>query len=106
MYKKLINPANTPMQVNPYISVSLSKTNPRCIKHGATAHANAKLSATVNQNVRHGRQLNGLNRKGSLITWVNSQPNTKAVNELSAINAVTPSKKISVSIVLEISVLT
>lgn len=68
------------------------------MKYGATTQAKTKLSSTVNQNVRHGLQLNGLKFKGSIITSVNSQPNTKAINELSATIAVTPIKNISVSI--------
>lgn len=68
------------------------------MKYGATIQAKTKLSSTVNQNVRHGLQLKGLKFKGSIITSVNSQPNTKAIKELSATIAVTPIKNIIVSI--------
>lgn len=68
------------------------------MKYGATIQAKTKLSSTVNQKVRHGLQLNGLKFKGSIITSVNSQHNTKAISELSATIAVTPIKNISVSI--------
>lgn len=68
------------------------------MKYGATIQAKTKLSNTVNQNVRHGLQLNGLKFKGSIITSVKSHPNTKAISELSATIAVTPIKNIIVSI--------
>ena len=75
MYWKLIKPTNTPTLEMPYISVNRSNTKPRSMKYGATTQARTKLSNTVNQNVRHGLQLNGLKFKGSTITSVNSQPN-------------------------------
>lgn len=75
MYRKLIKPANTPTPAMPYISVNRSNTKPRRMKYGATIQAKTKLSNAVNQNVRHGLQLNGLKFKGSTITSVSSQPN-------------------------------
>ena len=67
-------------------------------KYGVIRNANATPNKTLSQNVRHGRQLKGLNFNGSGKTSVNNQPNTKASNELTTISAATPIKKIIVFI--------
>jgi hypothetical protein len=86
------------MPVIPYTGVNVSNANPRSMKYGATIQARQKLSDAVNQKVRHGRQLNGLNFIGRLITSVNNHPNTYAIKELNATITVTPIKNINLSI--------
>lgn len=62
-------------------------------------HEKAEYRATVIQKVRQGLHVNGLNRKGSLITSVNSQPKTYAKADRTNMSEVMPIRKMSVSIV-------